>query len=153
MRGKGIDRMSSDNGIELEDDYFDVEEALEMRKFSQKTIKSIKNMADFYRSQEQLKNRGNLLGHYKSSGFSKTYIDVYEQAIIGKVEFNGSKIVKDISFGYVYLVKAVADNTALYLMMSDEKIYRLRHLKMAEMIAYTINGQKMKITQGEGRNE
>lgn len=136
--------MSFDNGFELEDDCFDVKETPEMRDFSQKTIKSIKNMADFYRSQEQLKNRGNLLRHYKLSGFSRTYIDIYEQAIIGKAEFNGSNRAKDISFEYVYLIKAVADNMSLYLMVSDEKIYRLRHLKLAEMIAYMINGQKIR---------
>lgn len=140
--------MTPNDDVEIEEDYddnyVDMEAVLEKQEFSEKAVKSIRNLADLYTSQEQLSNKGKLLGHYKSTGFLKTYIDIYERAVIGKAEIKNSKKAEDIRWGYARLEEAIVEDGVLYLLMNDEKVYRLRHLKMAEMIAYTINGQKLK---------
>lgn len=149
--------MNPNNDIEMEenyidDNYVDMEAVLEKQEFSEKAVKSVRNLSDLYTSQEQLSNKGKLLGHYKSTGFLKTYIDIYERAVIGKAENNNSKKAEDIRWGYARLAKAIVDGGVLCLVMNDEKIYKLRHLKMAEMVAYMINGQKLK-TMNEEPNE
>ena len=132
------------NNIEIEDDYIDMEDVLEKQELSEQYGKRIRNLADLFISGEQLANKGNQMGHYKSTGFLKTYIDVYERAIIGKAEPAGARRVEDISWGYARLAEAIVEDRVLYLILNDESIYRIRHLKMAEMIAYMINGQKIK---------
>lgn len=133
----------------IEDNYVDIEAELERQEPSERAIRALRNLANFYRSREQLANKGNLLGQYKSEGDLKTYIDVYEKAIIGKAEINGSKEAEDISFGYACLTDAIVEDGVLYLLMKDRRIYRLRNLKAAETIAYMINGKQLK-TMNEG---
>lgn len=145
--------MNSKDEMEIEDDYIDdnyvdMEDELE-KHFSEKAVKAVRNLGNFYTSIEQINNKGKLLGHYESTGFLKTYIDVYERAIIGKAETKGSKKAEDIRWGYACLAEAIVEKGVLYLVMKDEKIYKLRHLKMAEIIAYMINGQKMKTMNGD----
>lgn len=136
--------MKPNDNTEIEDNYDDMEEALERQEVSEKTVRIWRNRANYFLSSEQLSHKGKLLGHYKSTRFLKTYIDIYERAIIGKAETGGAKKVENISCGYAYLAKAIVENGVLYLLMSDERIYRIRHLKMVEMIGYMINGQKIK---------
>ena len=50
----------------------DMEEQLEEKEYPEKMIKIVQSMANFYISQEQLANKGNLLGHFKSGRFLKT---------------------------------------------------------------------------------
>lgn len=132
-----------------EKDYLvDVDEELEEKKLSEKTVKSIRKMGNFYLSQDQLINKGNLLGHFKSGRFFRTYIDVYENAIVGTAEIITSEKPKKINIGYAYLERAVVENGILYLIMCDEEIYRLRYLKEVERIAYLINKQRANGNQG-----
>lgn len=122
----------------------DIEESLEEKNFSEKMIKSVQSMANFYISQEQLSNKGNQLGHFKSGRFLKTYIDVYENAIIGMAEIQGKGKPEHVNRGLTCLSQAVVEDGILYLVIDDEKIYRIRYLKEPEMIAYLINKQKSK---------
>lgn len=122
----------------------DMEEELEGKKFSEKTVKIIQNMADFYISQEQLSNKGNKLGHFKSGRFLRTYIDVYEKAIIGIAEVRRKRKPEHINMGFVCLRQVIVEDGILYLVTNDEKIYRIRYLKEPEIIAYLINKQKSK---------
>lgn len=130
------------NSIEMYDDYYDMEEELDRKEIPENVAKIWRNMGDFYLSQEQLADKGNLLGRYKSRRFLRTYIEIYEKAFIGKAEAVWSKRAVDIRFGYACLTEALVEKGILYLIMNDEKIYRLRYLKMAEEIAYRINEQK-----------
>lgn len=132
-----------------EKDYLvDIDEELEEKKLSEKTVKAVRRMGNFYLSQEQVENKGNLLGHFKSGRFLRTYIDVYEKAIVGMAEIITAKRPEEICRGYAYLEKAVVEDGILYLVMNDEKIYRLRYLKEAETIAYLINKQRANGNQG-----
>ena len=62
------DSETNDNDME---EILDQQEMMEKRKPSKKAIKAVRNLADIYASQEQLGDKGNLLGHYKSIGFLK----------------------------------------------------------------------------------
>lgn len=104
----------------------------------------IRELADGIISEQQIENKGTLLGHYVSLGFTRTYIDVYENAVIGKAEIRTSKKPKDICWGYARLARAVVEKGVLYLVMNNKDIYRIRHLKLAEKIAFLINIQKTK---------
>lgn len=132
------------NDEEIDDNYVDAEEMLERQMHSERAVRAVRNLADFYTSQAQLVNKGKLLGHYKSAGILSTYIDIYERAAIGKAETENSKKTEEIRWGYACLAGAIVKKGILYLFMNDGKIYKLRHLKMAETIAYMINGQKLK---------
>lgn len=136
------------DNMEMEDNYDDMEEALEKQEISERDGKIIRNMADLIISRDQLANKGNLLGHYQSAGFCKTYIDVYERAVIGKVEPARTKKAEDIGWGYARLAEAIVEKGVLYFILNDGKFYKIRHLKMAETVAYMINGQKIKTMTG-----
>lgn len=133
--------MNLDNA-ETYDSYYDMEDELERGEVPEKVAKIWRDMATSYLSQEQLADKGSLLGHYKSGGLFRTYIDVYEKAFIGKAEVAWSKKAVDIRFGYVCLTEALVEKGILYLIMNDDEIYRIKHLKMAEEIAYRMNEQK-----------
>lgn len=120
----------------------DAESGIEFDNPSEKTAKIFRNMGSYYISREQVANKGKKLAHYKSWLFFRTYIDLYENAMIGLVECSGSRKLINIEYGYFYLEKAVVEDGMLFLIMCDEKIYRIRHLKDAELIAYAINKQK-----------
>ena len=124
----------------------DMEEELELeeKESSEKMIKAVQSMANFIISQEQLSNKGNKLGHFKSSRFLKTYIDVDEKAIIGMVEIRRKRKPEHINKGLVCLRQAVVEDGILYLVIDDEEVYRVRYLKEPEMIAYLINEQRSK---------
>ncbi len=141
--------MNRNDEEELDYNYDDMEAALDRQEVPEKVARAFRNYGDLYISGEQLNNKGSLLGHYKSRGFLRTYIDVYERAIIGKAEFGGGKKTENFRWGFACLKEAVAEDGALYLNMNDGKIYRIRHLKNAELIAYLINGQNIKIRNGE----
>lgn len=130
------------NNEEMYDDYDDIEGALERQEVPEHVARIWRNMADTYLSQEQLADKGNLLGCYKSSGFLRTYIEVYERAFIGRVETAGAKKPIDIRYGYACLTEALVEEGTLYLIMNDEKIYRLRYIKKAEEAAYRMNEQR-----------
>ena len=117
------------NDEEMYDDYDDMEGELERQEVPEHVARIWRNMADFYLSQEQLADKGNWLGYYKSSGFLRTYIEVYEKAFVGRAEETWSKKSADIRYGYACLSEAIVKEGILYLIMNDEKIYRLRHLK------------------------
>lgn len=141
--------MYEENDLNLDEYYDDAEMALDRQESSELFGKSIRNFADIIMSQHQLENKGRLLGHYKSKGFLKTYLDVYERAILGQVE-KGMTIKRvSIREGYACLTEAVVEGNTLYLLMNDEKHYRIRHLRKAEMLAYLINTQKAKTMKGE----
>lgn len=132
------------------DTYQDMDSALLDR---QRGIQAIRNLADIYLSREQLENKGNLLGHYKSKGFFKAYLDIYEKAVIGRAENIRSGKMEDISWGYARLDWAAVEKRALCLVMNDKTVYRLRHLKNAETIAYMVNNQKqMQWRKQDGEN-
>lgn len=136
---------TDDNDMEA---ILDQQEMMENRKPSEKAIKAVRNLADIYASQEQIGNKGNLLGHYKSKGFLKTYIDVYERAAIGKAESSKTRKSENFQWGYARLSRAVVEDRILYLVMNDESIYRLRYIKEAEKVAYMINEQMFKTRNG-----
>ena len=139
------DSETNDNDME---EILDQQEMMEKRKPSKKAIKAVRNLADIYASQEQLGDKGNLLGHYKSIGFLKTFIDIYERAAIGKAESGKTRKSENFQWGYARLSRAVVENRILYLVMNDESIYRLRHIKEAEKVAYMINEQIFKTRNG-----
>lgn len=136
---------TDDNDMEA---ILDQQEMIENRKPSKKAIKAVRNLADIYASQEQLGNKGNLLGHYKSKGFLKTYIDIYERAAIGKAESGKTRKSENFQWGYARLSRAVVEDRILYLVMNDESIYKLRYIKEAEKVAYMINEQMFKTRNG-----
>lgn len=127
----------------------DMEEELEEKEYSEKMIKAVRSMANFYISQEQLANKGNFLGHFKSGRFLKTYIDVYEKAIIGVVEIKRTRKPEHINKGLACLRQVVVEDDILYLVIDDDKIYRIRYLKEPEMVAYLINKQKSVGNKGD----
>lgn len=136
-----------DENSESYDAYYDMEEELERSEVSEGVAKIWRKMGDSYISQEQIATKGSLLGCYKSRGFRNTYIEVYEKAFIGKVEAAWTRKTVNIRYGYVCLKEAIVEKGALYLIMDDEKIYRLRNIKMSEEAAYRMNEQK-RITEG-----
>lgn len=127
----------------------DMEEQLEEKEYPEKMIKIVQSMANFYISQEQLANKGNLLGHFKSGRFLKTYIDVYEKAIIGIAEIKRTRKPEHVNKGLACLRQAVVENDILYLIIDDDEIYRIRYLKEPEMVAYLINKLKSEGTKGD----
>ncbi len=116
---------------------------------NEKAVRAVRNLAAFYQSQEQLQNKGNLLIHSKSGRFLKTYIDVYERAIIGFAEIRSSKKPVDIKYGFACIEEAIVEKGILYLSMVDERVYRIRYLKDAETIEYMINRQKSEVGKDE----
>ncbi len=127
----------------------DMEEQLEEKEYPEKMIKIVQSMANFYISQEQLANKGNLLGHFKSGRFLKTYIDVYEKAIIGIAEIKRTRKLEHVNKGLACLRQAVVENDILYLIIDDDEIYRIRYLKEPEMVAYLINKLKSEGNKGD----
>lgn len=132
---------------EAYNDFYDMEVEWEREEVLDDVVRLLSDTGDSFLSQEQLEDKGKLLGHFKSIGFLRTYIDIYEKAFIGKAEVTWSKKPIDIRFGYACLTEALVEEGILYLIMSDEKIYRLRYLKMAEEVAYRMNEQKRR-TEG-----
>lgn len=132
------------------DEYHDdVEWELDRSEPSEQMIRKLNNLALHYISGDQLKDKGELLGHYRTTGFQKTYIDIYEKAIMGKAKSCSTGKVEEIRCGYACLKRAVVEKRILYLLRQDGDVYLLRHLKGAEWIAYLINDQKRK-AEGEG---
>ena len=127
----------------------DMEEQLEEKEYPEKMIKIVQSMANFYISQEQLANKGNLLGHFKSGRFFKTYIYVYEKAIIGIAEIKRTRKPEHVNKGLACLRQAVVENDILYLIIDDDEIYRIRYLKEPEMVAYLINKLKSEGNKGD----
>ena len=120
----------------------DMEEELEGKEFSEEATKIIQDMAAFYISQDQRNDKGKLLASYKSGRFLKTYINIYERAIVGLAETRRSRRPVKIDYGLAYLEDAVAERGELFLVMHKHEVYRLRYLKDVEIIAYFINEQK-----------
>lgn len=119
--------------------YKDAEEILDSKKFAQ----LINNLADFYAANNQRANKGKLLAHYKSAGLFRAYIDVYESAVVGRMKNLEGKTV-NVAFGYADLAEAKTKGKTIYFEMKFKEIYRIGHLKMAERIAFQINGQKIR---------
>lgn len=130
---------------ETYDDYYDMEEEMERDEVPEAVANIWRRMADSYTSQEQIEAKGDLLGHYKARGFRKVYISIYEKAFIGRAESNRRDKMIDISSGYVCLKEAIAEEGTLYLIMNNEEIYRLKHIKRAEEAAYRMNEQKRRM--------
>lgn len=110
--------------------------------YSEKEVRAVRRLAAFYKSQEQLNDKGELLFRSKSGRFLKTYIEVYERAILGLAEINASRRLEKLRYGLAFLEGVAVVKGVLYLSMYDEKIYRLRYLKDVEMLEYQINRQK-----------
>lgn len=138
------------NDTELQDDYYDMEEELDRGEIPESCAKILRNMADSIMSGEQLADKGKFLGRYKSGGIHRTYIDVYERAFIGRAEISkyGNSKTEKICFGYACLSEVLVEDGVLYLVMNDENIYRLRHLKLVQEAAYRLNEQKGKTKEG-----
>lgn len=119
-------------------------EIQEKKPYSEKAVRAVRRMAAFYRSQEQLKDKGELLFRSKSGRFLKTYIEVYERAIIGLAEIKDTRKPVVLRYGLAFLTEAVVVKGTLYLTMWDGEIYRLRYLKDAEVLEYYINRKKHK---------
>lgn len=117
-------------------------EIQEKKPYSEKEVRAVRRMAAFYRSQEQLKDKGELLFHSKSGRFLKTYIEVYERAIIGLAEIKDTRKPVVLRCGLAFLTEVEVVKGTLYLTMCDGKIYRLRYLKDAEVLEYHINRKK-----------
>lgn len=137
--------MVLDNESEVPENYDDMDVALDRQE---EVTAILRNLSDFYESQKQLSDKGKLLGHYKSRGLIRTYIDVYEKAVVGRMRVEGSKKIQDVSWGYACLAEAIVENSVLYFYMNSGKIYRIRYLRRPEIIAYLINGQKIKNNGG-----
>lgn len=131
--------------------YFDMDDSLIKQDVPEKVTQSLQAYAVYYISDEQLKNKGRLLGHHKSTIFFRTYIDIYENAVLGKAMVISSKKTEVFCWGYFAVSRAVVEGNALYLILFNGKIYRLRYLKSAEKIAYMIN--KQRITSNEKYNK
>lgn len=125
--------------METTDNYSDTEEILDSRD----RARLINNMADSYIARKQEISRGKLLAHYKSAGLFKTYIDIYENAIVGKMK-NRKRKTKDVVFGYASLEDVEAEGGTIYFKMKYEEIYYIQHLKMAERIVCQIIRQNIK---------
>lgn len=117
-------------------------EIQEKKTYSEKEVRAVRRMAAFYRSQEQLNDKGELLFRSKSGRFLKTYIEVYERAIIGLAETNDEKKPEVLRCGLAFLTEVEAVRGTLYLSTWNGKIYRLRYLKNAEVLEYHINRKK-----------
>lgn len=122
--------------------YFDMDDSLIKQDVPEKVTKAIQALAVYYISDEQLKNKGKLLGHYKSTIFFRTYIDIYENAVVGEAEERDSRKAVDFCWGYFSVSRAVVKRNVLYLILFNDTIYRIRHLELAEKIAYIINKQR-----------
>lgn len=103
--------MALDNEPEVPENYDDMELALDRQE---EVSAILRNLSDFYLSQEQLSDKGKLLGHYKPRGLARTYIAVYERAVVGRMRADGSKRIQDISWGYACLAEAIVENRVLY---------------------------------------
>ena len=99
-------------------------------------------MAAFYQSLEQLNHMGELIFQSRSGRFLKTYIEVYERAIIGLAEIDGLRKPQNLRCGMAFLREVQVIRGTLCLSMYDGEIYRLRYLKDAEVLEYQINRQK-----------
>lgn len=117
-------------------------EIQEKETYSEKEVRAVRRMAAFYRSQEQLNDKGELLFHSKSGRFLKTYIEVYERAIVGLAETKDERKLEVLRCGLAFLTEAETVRGTLYLSTWDGKIYRLRFLKDAEILEYHINRKK-----------
>lgn len=166
----------------------DMEEELEKDKPNGRVNKLINELANMLIAEEQIKDKGCLIGHYASSkrgillgavlciiieivvfflflkdlfyfiflflilglwvlvwGFFVknqlgTFIDLYENAIVGKAESNQYKKKKAFSHGIFYFEEAIVEKGVLYLVLFDEKeIYRFKNFKNADIVSYLIN--------------
>lgn len=134
---------------EPDDNYVDVEGLLARKEPSERAVKAVRRLASFYASQAQISNKGKLLGHYRSAVNLRTYIDVYERAVAGRVESCISEGAEKLCWGYTYLADVLTENGVLYLVGKDDRVYKIRGLRKAEIIAYKINSQRIKIMNEE----
>ena len=130
--------MYEEDDMETKEYYDDAELALYREENSERFAKIIGEYGARIVSRDQMEDKGRLLGHYRSIGFRKSYIDVYERAIFGRAEIGLTRKKKEFGCGYAFLSEAVTEGNVLYLFMEDGEVYRLRHMKNVETIAWQI---------------
>lgn len=126
--------------MESQEDFLEDAEK-ELEGISEQAGNRIRELGALIYSRKQLEDKGRLLGHFKSGRFLRTYIDVYERAIIGEAEIRHSCGHENIDRGMIRIKEAVVERGTLFLAMSDGKVYRIRALKNAEEAAYLINSR------------
>lgn len=68
------------------------------------------------------------------------YIDIYENALIGKVECSSKKSLVEIKHGAAYFKGATVEKGILYITIYNNKtMYRVRNLKRPDKAAFLIN--------------
>ena len=168
----------------------DMEYELERDKpHSENSSRLLSQMADSFISEEQLNNKGKLIGSFKTdkrrlfcriifafgiiSGtfmlirFSayfilpfvatvilmviwilwclknfRMFIDVYENAVVGKVEFSHERKLVNLVGGTAYYKRAEELEGDIYITLYDDKECRLRYMRDTKWIVYLLNRQK-----------
>lgn len=107
--------------------------------------KAFQGLAKSYISEEQIKNKGEFLGHFEERGFwGKGYLDVYEKAIIGRAENLRSGKQESFKLGVTWIISAILVEKELYLFLYDDRVYCFKHFKKAEEMEYSISLQVWK---------
>ncbi len=168
----------------------DMEYELERDKpHSENSSRLLSQLADSFISEEQLNNKGKLIGSFKTDkrrllcriifAFGMTlgtlmlirfsvyfillfglmlilmtiwilwclrkfrmFIDIYENAVIGKVEFSHERKLVDLVGGTAYYKRAVELQGDIYITLYDDKVCRLRYMRDTKWIVYLLNRQK-----------
>lgn len=111
----------------------------------EKRKKAFQNLERYYISEEQLKNKGKLLGHFEEGVFwGKAYLDVYENAIIGRAESLKSGKQENFELGITWIISAILEEKELRLILYNDKVYCLKHFREAEEMEYLISLQVWK---------
>lgn len=111
----------------------------------EKRKKAFRNLENSYISREQIKNKGEFLGHFEERGFwGKAYLDVYENAIIGRTENLRSGKQENFELGVTWIISAILVEKELYLFLYDDRVYCFKHFKEAEEMEYLISLQVWK---------
>lgn len=70
------------------------------------------------------------------------FIDIYDNAIVGKVEFPHERKLRDLKGGIAYYKFAEEQGGNIYITLYDDKVCRLRYMQDAKKIVYLLNRQK-----------
>lgn len=175
----------------------DIEHELERDKpWNEHSRRLLYELADSFTAQEQLKNKGKLIGSFKTNKSGMYYriafavivalasvallkvsfyfvifsviivmilsvwllrcirkfqmgIDIYENAIIGRVEFSHEKNLRKLENGIAYYKFAHEKAGCVYIVLYNDTVCRLRYMKDGKKIAYLLNKQKGKEKHGK----
>lgn len=174
----------------------DIEHELERDKpWNEHSRRLLYEIADGLTAQEQLKEKGKLIGSFKTNKRELFYriafavivafgsftllkisfyfvifsaiivvilsvrlrkciskfqmkIDIYENAIIGKVQFSHEKNLQKLENGIAYYKFAHEKAGCVYIVLYNDTVCRLRYMREGKKIAYLLNKQKGKEKHG-----